>query len=1152
MVTKARKISQTDWETHKDTILNLYIDRYFSMKELIETMERDHGFTATISQYEAQFRIWKARKNVTIRQWDRTLETIDSLASRGIKSRVLVSNQVVQMTKIRRARRYRQAHGRPIERPPAEVDSRDDAVDDESTNNVVIETQDTSGQWSRYTTQDNEDTASSQQQLPFDRPEQANTMPYLQLQSLMPGPMPDGWFATGDDEGPVQTMDLSLVEYGAYGFPQASYHHEAFTGNAGLYVDSIYPGQEMSFSQPPLQPVYLPNFPPAASHLNDLPFEQFERELALKRLQSARSPSPIPETGLFSGVQSSVLTFAIEAATVLARSNLRPFRENVDNTLLKLRALHSSMPRSQQSELSQMTKATELHRLLLYSCANGFMGLDGVPIEAVFKFLNQKGNVTSLLSRMFLDNPGYAAKSIAENLFRAAIESGDHHATRSFLQSQLVDIDKTLFIVNGEKYTPLERAAEFQRLEVVEELLRFGPEVNKTLFDRRSKWGPIKGALGLLIEGAWLANTTKRNHSPFTPEYLKAVDHLLDAGAKIHRSSIHYSLRRFVQMDLAKKLLHRVAPSDHYKAFLVRWSDASILVIAMEELKDEEAREIIFKVLSDCEQTGCDRCLDRFSDELNTAIVAAAKRGHVQLVRSHFQYAESKTRILSAAIMSSNGELIDFVLDQEPDIRFAPPENIEASIYRGTYPRYSTPLAEAIYAENHELIRKLENEGALENFQIGFGRVDRFSSALEAATKMRDVRYVRKLLQHYPNASGFSMRKALRSAIENCQEDLVRLLLDMGAEYDTELMLAPLLIKTYIWGNQSILSDLTSTFPDVKIDYLDKDSSFFQESICDTGAMFEFFHRSGRITTGAMDTFLRVAIEQGNDALLQHLLEIGKSATKIPVTEFGSQALIGAIRQSPSNIKIFEMLLACTAVDVKSLVKYEVGFEELFSPLAIAIQREASDGCSDFPLTTRLFDAGCDINQIACIQFFHRGSRRVNRTPILLAIERRSNSMVQFLMDRGADINKKAIHGIKWTPLQAAAEEGSLELVELLLRNGAHADDKAAARRGATALQCAAMSGNCSIAALLLNSGASLYSPPSMFEGRTPIQAAAERGRLDMIRFLWNASLARHGIGFPFEDCSRAMDLAEENGHMGCRDLILELAVENGLVPMIG
>ncbi|KAI1771207.1 ankyrin [Hypoxylon cercidicola] len=1157
MATKTRKIPQTLWDKHKDTILNLYLDNDLSMEKLIETMNHDHGFTATISQFEAQLRVWKARKNLRVHEWEKVLETIDSLASRGVKSRVLVSDHIVPMNKVRRARRHCQANARLGKRRRVEEDSHDDAANNGSASDVVIEIQDSSGQWSQYTTPVDGDIAPNHHQTCSITQEQGNYVPSPRLQSFTPGLISDSWLTTDVNEG-VQSMDFSLVEYEIQEVPQPFVQYGPYVDNTGLYADNIFPGLELAISPSHLTDL-LP-YPPATSHLNDLPFEQFERDLKLKRLQLAAFPSPTQEFGLLPGVQRLAFMFATDAATIMTQVNGKPFRENLEHAGIQLQTLHSILPRSQKGGPLQMTEEVELHRLLLYSSANGFMGLGGVPIETVFRFLSQKSNATSLLSRLFQHNPGHIGTSLAENLFHAAIESGDHNATRFFLQTGLVNVYKTFFIVNGEKYTPLERAAELQGLKVVKELLRFKPEVNKTFFNR-PVFIPIEGVLGFLIIGICPKDETKRNHSPFALEYLEVVELLIEAGAEIHASSICGALRRFARMDLAKKLLCRLPPSDHCKALYGLPSNCQLIA---EEFTDEEATEAMAKILSDCEQTKCKRCLSLYSDELNDSIVMGAKRGHIKLVRSLFQHAKSPTEILSAAIRGGNHELVEFVLAQRPDISRAPAAPIAAG-------EYTTPLAEAIDAGDSALIKRLENEGALENLDG-----HRFVPAIAAASKVGNIDYARKLLLHHPKFHAKEIKKALLEAIKHRRERIVKLFLDVGAQLDY-FSDTNLIIEAYKWGSQTVLDDLMSTFPDFDISYSSRYVRLLESAVSDMGEFLQRFHQSGRLDRDCLTSCLQITVSRGDGEMLNYLLELGADPmnnsvlvnavdghndmlrillehippTKMPIRSFGTRAVRKAIGQNPSNIEALELLLACSAVDFKlPIVNYypgQIQQSEQSSPLGSAIQRDVTSGCSDFPLTRRLLDVGCDVDQIVNIRWADNGLR-VNKTSILIAIQTKSKSIVQFLLSRGADVNKEAIHGIKRTPLQAAAEQGSLDLVELLLQHGANVNGKPAEYRGATALQCAAMSGNCNIAALLLENGALLYNSSSTFDGRSPIQGAAEHGRVDMIQFLWNASL---GVGFPTEECRRAMELAEENGHMACRNLILELAVMSGNIPMV-
>jgi ankyrin repeat protein len=252
------------------------------------------------------------------------------------------------------------------------------------------------------------------------------------------------------------------------------------------------------------------------------------------------------------------------------------------------------------------------------------------------------------------------------------------------------------------------------------------------------------------------------------------------------------------------------------------------------------------------------------------------------------------------------------------------------------------------------------------------------------------------------------------------------------------------------------------------------------------------------------------------------------------VPAFGTLALIKAIHQGLDGLEVVNILLGCRLVDTKSFI----GIYEL--PLGVAITESQYGNHDNFAVIRKLLDSGCDPNCIAGKAGYVRG---VNETAFLMAIETKSKGLVQLMIDHGADVNRKATMGLKRTPLQRAVEVNSLELVALLLGANADANDKPATRGGGTALQLAAIQGNCNIAAKLLECGADLSAPPAVVNGRWPLEGAAEHGRLDMIEFLWKNKLAGFDVaGFDEKQCRRAMELAEENGHNPCRDLIAELS----------
>ena len=145
------------------------------------------------------------------------------------------------------------------------------------------------------------------------------------------------------------------------------------------------------------------------------------------------------------------------------------------------------------------------------------------------------------------------------------------------------------------------------------------------------------------------------------------------------------------------------------------------------------------------------------------------------------------------------------------------------------------------------------------------------------------------------------------------------------------------------------------------------------------------------------------------------------------------------------------------------------------------------------------------------------------------------------LVDFGANIHQPARLCLKRTPLQQACEVGSVDIVRYLLDLGANVNEEPAMRGGGTSLQLCAIKGYVGIAVDLLKRRANVHAPPSMTDGRTPLQGAAENGRLEMIAVLWDAAGTNK---YKSDDCERAMQRAESNGHIACRDLIQELMKE--------
>ncbi|KAI1390847.1 ankyrin [Hypoxylon trugodes] len=1176
MATKTRKIPQNSWDHHKETILNLYLNDDYSTAKLVQAMKEDHGFSATVSQFEAQFKVWKVRKNLKSHEWKAVFDKLDHMSSPQNSYRISISGHPVSMDKIHRAKRYLKGE-RPQSKRRRREPSLLDSIENEAASDVLIEVQGLDGEWTPYTvatendtstnelqevntrTQDLESSDSEAKFTPDDTSgESPRTTEYSEPYNISPQLSFSEYDFTFNEPFPVemdqffpQPMDFELIEPLCPTPPPFVFHGPVTPSSQELTKFSQRPSNLAQFS------LYTPS-------LKDLPFEQLENEFKRRGLSLKALPSPMQDCRLLSGSHKLSSLFINEAVDVMANTNARTLRENFYSAGLTLRTLETIIPGAQQdcenngmAGALQATAEVELHRLLLCSAANGFIGMNDVPIATALRFLDNNSNATWLLSRFLKGNKSPVAKSLTENLFRAAIESCDHEKTRFFLQTGLVDVNSTLCHIEGKKYTPLERAALLQGFKVVHELLKHNPDPNQTYLEHTPNTGDwdLRRPLGCLIKAICPEDGAERNHSTFSPEYLDAVDALVKAGASIQYQCVNAALKRFVRMDLARRLLQHSAPTDH-SDFIER----GILAHIADEIDGNDAEKAINKIISDCQQTGCNQCLSRFPTEMEWAAINGARRGHAQLVKTLFQYVKSPTRILSAAIMSGNRELREFILAKKPDIRGAPAEIIE----RFSMKIATTPLAEAIEAEDSELVKILEREGALENT-----RQERcFEAVVSASVKVGNFDYLKVLFsEDFPRPSIMALFRLLPAAVETEKEEIVQLLLDLTthtATYSNEA--STVLTEAYTRGNKAILSRLMAFHPKLKI--FGKNDHISRDLKSGNWDMINYFHESSRLSVGALGPHLIIAIEKDDIAMLRRLLKYGASpidndALELAVREhphmvpillehissranalnfYGTEAVKEAIRQSPESMDILDMLLSCKAINLDTR---ERSGDIICAPFNTAIEKDAASSGLDFPLTKRFLNVGRDINGI--IRRDKERSRQAYITPLLAAIKTRNKDLVQFLIRRGANVNQDATNGLMQTPLQAAAAVGSLDIVNLLIQETADINAQPANLAGATALQYAAMSGNCNIAALLLDRGASLDAPPAAFYGRYPLEGAAEFGRLDMIQFLWNVSI----VGFPTQQCRKAVRLAEANGHGACKDLIRNLAVLSGSLPTI-
>jgi ankyrin repeat protein len=804
-------------------------------------------------------------------------------------------------------------------------------------------------------------------------------------------------------------------------------------------------------------------------------------------------------------------------------------------------------------------------RLLIFSITNGFAGLGDIPIASILKFFRRYGNIDALFVQVLKAAPNHVAKSFAENLFRVAIEAQESGLIRHLLDTQLLHINEIVCEAGGQKLTALERAAQLRDSKTIAVLLATRADVNKTFASQAMEGGPLKR----LLDGIVLGETIGSN-------VMNVIKVLLKHGANVHASMLKAVIKHTRHSALASCLISHFLRT--YDTDLISHGMLSMVTL---ELDEEHARSSTEQILESCHRLHKNRCMQEFEQQVHWALVQSAKRGHLHVVQLLLRHSRRLPSILSASLRSRNREVIEAVLDKDPNFN-APAHNIDNEIesfsYRLSTRNLTTPLAEAIRTGVNEWVHICEKAGTL-----GYLRLPgHFEAALAAAAETGNLPYVHKLLQHRPQPPPLEMYRALLVSVQNGHEDMSMVLINAGAEVDIESNLtsssqtplfaavlkrnarvvrailnlgdvyirmhtSTIFLEAIKWGDRSIISDLHLAFPTERLSSYDR----FDEILSSMNEdMLMFLMDHDLVDARFLTRCLADPIKKGNIAMINRLIELGadpsdsgnlalavsnlqpdvlkllleycpRLTAKI-VPGFGTDAIKAAIKLSLAGLPMLDMLISIGSVDVRSFGDFMSGQ----SPLGLAIMK-AEIYKGDFPIVRLLLDAGCKANSVV-----YQKRRASPLTALLAGITIKSIDMVKLLINYGAEVNTEATRRLTRTPLQLAAELGCLQIVDLLLKQGAKVNALPAQRGGGTALQLAAISGDCNIVAALLDKGADISALPSPIHGRWPLEGAAEHGRLDMIDYLMKVSIYDH------EQCKRAMKMAEDNGHLGCRDLI--------------
>lgn len=897
---------------------------------------------------------------------------------------------------------------------------------------------------------------------------------------------------------------------------------------------------------------------------HDLPFASLEHTMRSNGITLEKYLGNPTYSGLASRSITTILSFRDKA--------MGPRSPNLKRYLQHLGSL---VPwESLELVTDSQTLAPNLARVLIFSMMNGFAGLDGLPKENILKFLNR-----FIVNNVFLDMlgqcPPHVLRTLADNIFRMAIEATDTKIVGSLLSRGWVDADQTVCFHEGRKYTPMERAASLGSLDLIRLLIGVNADVNKSYHNNNIQFGYSTlgcGPLATLV--AKIYDDTEMGRFTIQPKLGETFHELVDAGAQVKPEFVEFACETQAT-DLFCLICKYMQPESHRGFLKVQWDIPNRNTVAIARSMDEVIAVGWFRdILRHCNQLCSNECLTNGFKVLESAAIAAAVTGKLKLVQ--LLVGEAKVdprtlRIFAAAIASQNFDLIDFILSFGPD--FDPPA-INVFSEASYEINYTTPIAEAVRYDDQELIKKLEAAGALDHLPEG----NRFEPLLIAAAEAGNVNYVKKLLHQritVPRASsGLNLRQnPLTFAAKGGHHEIVRMLLNAGVTrasrvvdsgafteamrlQDVDMirdliefqaphlydLSAPGLGPEITPANCAIIRMIVEEYPGFKFLLSSDVTAVVRHCIkADRLPFFKWLLQMLENTEQLLRDCLEAAVECRHSDLIEYLIGVGANPFERRVLQravpdrpdllrqllkqerrresvptcIGANILEPLMGENPEALKL---LLETQAINFTRLEKLEnpeyLGEGCALTPLGLAIQGSPRYPKTNLTAMEMFLQAGANANGIAKANDRGSGSSPL-MTALVVAVGTGQEDAVMMLLKYGALVDARPRIGTTRTALQYAAETGNFNMVKLLLNYNANADDAAPPRGGATALQFAAISGNVTMADTLLTYGAKLGALPSKIDGRWPLEGAAEAGRLDMISFLWKRYLESLQSGDP-------------------------------------
>ncbi|KAL7800188.1 ankyrin repeat-containing domain protein [Trichoderma ceciliae] len=406
------------------------------------------------------------------------------------------------------------------------------------------------------------------------------------------------------------------------------------------------------------------------------------------------------------------------------------------------------------------------------------------------------------------------------------------------------------------------------------------------------------------------------------------------------------------------------------------------------------------------------------------------------------------------------------------------------------------PLYIASLRGNWNMVRRLLELGADPNTGIG-PRPNDVWAPLVIAAEYGHVETTRVLLEHKadPNICGPSNQDTPLwfAGVRETSVDLVRLLVENGADPNHELLYPPLLVEM-------VTSAICTKDKLAKFEPLIRNSPPVLVNAADAAGMTPLLH----------------AAQAGELSIVTWLLEHGADVDA--TDKEGSSALVHAIKKSHVQV-------------VRELLKWKPRLDILTTDGQTLLQM----AMEDVSVVQMLLDAGVDVDLL----------NRQNLPAINIAVTNKKREVVKLLVDRKANLHRRDQYG--WSPIMdAAGYKPDAEITRILAEGGANLGDYDSTE--STPLHHATVRGETEVLKVLLEFRRGIDLEKRNTGGETPLLVASSNSNVECIRLLIRAGAdvnAQNSVGVT--ELIRAA-----GGHISLEAADLLLSQPDIMIDMIG